>query len=132
MNANSYKIDFINNTMTITKAFERAANYVGSEEYEMMRKIMVDFPNMKIVRKPSAARRDNRPNRGLTYEAMECYIRENGSADLLNEFEEIRYIAKRPYHYMKKWFVERFPEWASGGLNRFNATEIEMCKMKAA
>ena len=31
MNMNSYKIDFINNTMTITKTFERAANNPCSE-----------------------------------------------------------------------------------------------------
>lgn len=135
MKNNTYKIDYTTNTMTITKAFERAANMVGSVEYEMMRKIMADFPNIKIVRKTSAVKQYCSPYKGLTYNAMERYIRENGSAKLLNEFEEIRYTAKamsrNPYLYVRNWFVERFPEWMADNWNASAASEIEKYEIAA-
>ena len=72
MNMNSYKIDFINNTMTITKTFERAANNPYSEEYKLVQKIRADFPTMQFVRKVSPAAKRPNPFKGLTYAAMEC------------------------------------------------------------
>ena len=64
MNMNSYKIDFINNTMTITKTFERAANNPYSEEYKLVQKIRSDFPTMQFVRKTSTAAKRPNPYKG--------------------------------------------------------------------
>ena len=46
-----YKIDFVNNTLTISKAFEDAAAVPYSEEYKLLQQIRADFPNLTIVRK---------------------------------------------------------------------------------
>ena len=114
MNMNSYKIDFINNTMTITKTFERAANNPYSEEYKLVQKIRADFPTMQLVRKASTAAKRPNPFKGLTYAAMERYILCEGSSELMSEFEKVRErsaIAPNPYLLVRDWFVQRFPEY---------------------
>ena len=114
MNMNSYKIDFINNTMTITKTFERAANNPYSEEYKLVQKIRADFPTMQLVRKASPAAKRPNPYKGLTYAAMERYILSKGNDDLMREFEMVRErsaIAPNPYLMVRNWFVHWFPEY---------------------
>ena len=114
MNMNSYKIDFINNTMTITKTFERAANNPYSEEYKLVQKIRSDFPTMQFVRKTSTAAKRPNPFKGLTYAAMERYILREGSSELMSEFEMVRassMFENNHYLLVRKWFVQRFPEY---------------------
>lgn len=111
---NSYKIDFINNTMTITKTFERAANNPYSEEYKLVQKIRADFPTMQLVRKASPAAKRPNPYKGLTYAAMERYILREGSPKLMSEFEMVRassMFENNHYLLVRKWFVQRFPEY---------------------
>lgn len=111
---NSYKIDFINNTMTITKTFERAANNPYSEEYKLVQKIRADFPAMQLVRKASTATKRPNPFKGLTYAAMERYILREGSSELMSEFEMVRassMFENNPYLLVRNWFVQRFPEY---------------------
>ena len=64
---NTYKIDFSNNTLTMTKAFEAAANEYGSEEYKLLQKIRADFPGIEIIRKTRRPSKTARPNKNLTY-----------------------------------------------------------------
>ncbi len=114
MNINSYKIDFISNTMTITKTFERAANNPYSEEYKLVQKIRADFPTMQLVRKASTAAKRPNPFKGLTYAAIERYILREGSSELMSEFEMVRassMFENNPYLLVRNWFVQRFPEY---------------------
>lgn len=71
---NTYKIDFANNTLTMTKAFEAAANEYGSEEYKLLQKIRADFPGIEIIRKTRRPSKTSRPNKNLTYANMEKYM----------------------------------------------------------
>ena len=41
---NTYKIDFVNNTLTMSKAFEEALNNPNSEEYKLFLQLRADFP----------------------------------------------------------------------------------------
>lgn len=112
MKTNRFTVDFIANTMTITKAFERMASCIGSEEYKMLAQIKKDFPTMQIVRKTPAAVRPS-PYKGLTYAAMEQYIKAN-AAELLEEFWSVREMAKitpNAYLYVRNWFLKHFPEY---------------------
>lgn len=114
MNANTYKVDFISNTMTITKSFERAANNPYSEEYKLVQKIRADFPTMQLVRKASTAVKRPNPFKGLTYAAIEQYIRSAGTDDLMREYEMVRersMIAPNPYLLVRNWFILHFPEY---------------------
>ena len=60
---NTYKIDFANKTLTMTKAFEAAANEYGSEEYKLLQKIRADFPGIEIIRKTRRPPRPPAPTR---------------------------------------------------------------------
>ena len=64
---NTYKIDFANNTLTMTKAFEAAANEYGSEEYKLLQQLRADFPGIQIIRKTRRPSKTARPNKNLTY-----------------------------------------------------------------
>ncbi len=113
MKTNLFTIDFITNTMTITKAFERRANRIGSEEYKMLAQIKKDFPTMQLVRKTHALTKRPNPYKGLTYAAMEQYI-EATAAELLEEFWSVRETAKitpNAYLYVRNWFLKHFPEY---------------------
>ena len=48
---NTYKIDFVNNTLTMTKAFEDAASNPTSQEYKLFQQLRADFPGLTIIRK---------------------------------------------------------------------------------
>lgn len=112
MTTNTYKIDFTTNTMTITRSFELAANCPGSREYELLKKIMADFPSMTIVRKTCIGRPSR--YRGLTYDAMERYILISGNDTLLDEFHQVRQFAAmsgNAYCYVRSWFLTRFADY---------------------
>ena len=52
---NTYKIDFVNNTLTMSKAFEEALNNPASEEYKLFLQLRADFPGLTIIRKTRRA-----------------------------------------------------------------------------
>ena len=52
---NTYKVDFVNNTFTMTKAFEEALNNPVSEDYKLFQQLRADFPGLTIIRKTRRA-----------------------------------------------------------------------------
>ena len=88
---NTYKIDFVNNTLTMTKAFEDAASNPTSQEYKLLQQIRADFPGLTIIRKTRRAPKKARPTKNLTYANMEKYMSVFQNADeLLAQFELYR------------------------------------------
>ncbi len=112
---NSYKIDFVNNTLTMSKAFEDALNNPSSEEYKLVQQIRADFPSMQIVRKTRRAPKNCRPTKRLTYANMEIYMSVFKNADeLLAQFEIVKKRSvgqNSPYGYVRKWFEAQFPNY---------------------
>lgn len=112
---NGYKMNFMSATLTITQNFEKRAMEIGSDEYEILRQLRVDFPNLRIVKKASPKRRNNvaRP----TYDKMVKFLSCQANASiLLNEFTEIREYSKaqeNPYQFVRKWFMLNFPNYQS-------------------
>lgn len=70
---NTYKIDFVNNTLTMSKAFEEALNNPNSQEYKLFLQLRADFPGLTIIRKTRRAPKKARPTKNLTYKHMEQY-----------------------------------------------------------
>ena len=80
----NYKVDFTNNTITITADFAKAMNDPTSKEYKVIAKIRKDFPEMEIIRKshktPTKYRAQNgevsacNQFKNLTYEKMETFM----------------------------------------------------------
>ena len=112
---NTYKIDFANNTLTMTKAFEAAANEYGSEEYKLLQQLRADFPGIQIIRKTRRPSKTSRPNKNLTYANMEKYMSVfKNAAELLAQFEIVKTCSQKesnPYQYVKEWFVTQFPNY---------------------
>ena len=57
-----------NNTLVITKKFEKAASKFGSPEYKELKEARADFPNFKVVVRTVKQKKET--YKGLTYEYM--------------------------------------------------------------
>ena len=112
---NTYKIDFVNNTLTMTKAFEDAASNPTSQEYKLLQQIRADFPGLTIIRKTRRAPKKARPTKNLTYKHMEQYMSVFQNADkLLAQFEVVKECSKQqpsPYKFVRDWFEAQFPKY---------------------
>ena len=112
---NTYKIDFVNNTLTMSKAFEDALNNPNSEEYKLFLQLRADFPGLTIIRKTRRTPRKARPTKNLTYKHMEQYMSVFKNAnELLAQFEVVKECSKQqpsPYKFVKDWFEDQFPKY---------------------
>ena len=111
---NTYKVDFVNNTFTMTKAFEEALNNPASEEYKLFQQLRADFPGLTIIRKTRRAPKKARPTKNLTYANMEKYMNVFQNADeLLAQFEVVKACSLEqpsPYKFVRDWFEAQFPK----------------------
>lgn len=122
----SYKINLISKTLTITKAFEDAASNVNSEEYKLYQKLTNEIPDLKIVRKthrtPSKYKTKNgeefRCNqfKNLTYDNMEKFIDAlPNNSEYKTQFKFAKTAAAavqtNGYAVVRRWFSAQFPEF---------------------
>lgn len=110
-----YKIDFASNTITLNYKFAAAAAQFNSPEYQLLRDIKKDFPEMTEIIQPGRRITTPRPTKRLTYENMRKHIEvyEN-SEELLKTFGMVRALSKplkSPYKYVRDWFEEQFPNY---------------------
>ena len=112
---NTYKIDFVNNTLTMSKAFEEALNNPVSEEYKLFLQLRADFPSLTIIRKTRRAPKKVRPTKNLTYKHMEQYMSVFQNADeLLAQFKVVKECSQQqpsPYKFVLNWFKTQFPKY---------------------
>ena len=112
---NTYKIDFVNNTLTMTKAFEDAASNPTSQEYKLLQQIRADYPGLTIIRKTRRAPKKARPTKNLTYKHMEQYMNVFQNADkLLAQFEVVKKCSlgqSNHYQFVLDWFKTQFPKY---------------------
>lgn len=112
---NTYKVDFVNNTFTMTKAFEEALNNPVSEEYKLFQQLRADFPGLTIIRKTRRAPKKARRTKNLTYKHMEQYMSVFKNADdLLTQFKVVQECSKQqpsPYKYVLDWFKTQFENY---------------------
>lgn len=116
-NSNNHKIDYVKKTITLSKSFyEKACNINNTAEFEEMKKLRTEFPDFEFMVKQIKKKAGKKTYRNLTYENMEKYIEaseENGKSVLL-KFERIKeqsHVQKSPYAYVKKWFLEQYPNY---------------------
>ena len=111
----NYKIDFVNNTLTMSKSFEDALNNPASEEYKLWKQLRADFPSMTIIRKTRRTSKKARPNKNLTYKHMEQYMSVFENADeLLAQFEVVKTCSlgqSNHYKFVLDWFKAQFPNY---------------------
>ena len=137
MKNNTYKIDFVNNTLTMSKAFEEALNNPNSEEYKLFLQLRADFPGLTIIRKTRRAPKKARPTKNLTYKHMEQYMSVFENADeLLAQFKVVKECSKQqpsPYKFVRDWFdaqFENYKEQPDFSNNASKVIDLEAFKKK--
>ena len=109
------KIDFITNTIIVTRGFYEAATEYGTEEYAELQNVKAANPDMTVSIR--TVNRNHKPNssKGLTYRYMRKFISIMDSKNL-NAFEEtILYYEglymenATVYQEVKAWFLETYP-----------------------
>lgn len=114
---NGYRIDFNNNVVVMNYKFAAAASIFGSVEYEIVKGIRSDFPQMKEVVVSGRERKTTNENKRLTYENMEIHIKAYENAEeLMNYFATVKSLSKTvasPYKYVSDWFKMQFPNYRS-------------------
>ena len=111
-----YKINFATNTLTLNYKFADAAfNDYGSPEYERMKAILADFPQLKVVVEAGRKITTTRETKRLTYKNMETYMEQFDNFDeLLTMFSKVKKMSKplaSPYKYVSDWFEAQFPNF---------------------
>ena len=123
---NTYKVDFVANTITITADFAKAMNDPTSAEYKIIVQIRKDFPDMEIVRKTHKTPSKYQTKTGekfncnqfknLTYKNMETFIMGLPSAEAyMNEYLFLKNYAAEVqtngYTIIRRWFMAQFPDF---------------------
>ncbi|MBP3636940.1 MAG: hypothetical protein J6K13_05220 [Clostridia bacterium] len=112
MNRNGYYVDFIGNTVTVSKKFLMKASEIGSPSYKTMMKL-------RALGMPIVQEKRKKPKRAakLSYQKMRHYITCLADAQTyLLQFEAARNASrgeKDPYGYMLNWFEDTFPNHAA-------------------
>ena len=105
----NYNYDVLNNTLTVSEKFLKAAGKYNSTEYNVVKQLRADNPNMQIV----VEKKQTSAQKNLTFKQMEGFMKVV-DADKLPLFEKVKAIAKvqsSPYHYVKTWFEKQFPHY---------------------
>lgn len=117
MKNNGFTINHVNNQIVVSKAFLARASQLGTQEFEKVRELREMLPGYTFVQKESIKKNPNKKTyRNLTYGNMEKYIRANEKNPLvmLAEFQTVKAkscIQPSPYAYVKKWFLEQYPDY---------------------
>ena len=110
-----FKMNFTTKTLTITKAFEEDLMNGTPEAMEVVSRFQTMFPDLSIARNTHRSPKTSNPDKGLTYERMERYIRIHAnSEELLAIFKQVKEIAatqKNSYLYTRTWFKKQFPHF---------------------
>ena len=105
----NYNYDVLNNTLTVSAKFLKNAGKYNSAEYNVIRALRADNPNMQIV----VEKRQKSTQKNLTFKQMEEFIEvvDKSKADLFKKVKAISRVQSSPYHYVKTWFERQFPNY---------------------
>ena len=112
MNRRGYEINYITNTITVSKKFLEQASTLGGDTYETM-KALRELGMPIVLEKMKKRKVSSR----LTYKQMLHHISCLADAKhYLAEFEAVRNASKgeeHPYKYVENWYESTFPNHAS-------------------
>ena len=111
-NTTNYTINATQKVIIITKKFEKAANCIGSKEYNELVRLMNDFPTFEIRVKEIEKNNKKKTYNGLTIGEMKRFV-ETQSEEEAILFERVVAIAKHKkgaYAITKKWFLNKYKE----------------------
>ena len=105
----NYNYDVLNNTLTVSEKFLKAAGKYNSTEYNVVKALRADNPAMQIV----VEKKQKSAQKSLTFKQMEGFMKVV-DADKLPLFEKVKAISRvqpSPYHYVKTWFENQYPHY---------------------
>lgn len=108
----NYTIKMAAKEIEISRRFEKAANVIGSNEYNTLITLMNDFPQFKVTVKEIKKNKNKKSYKGLTISEMEKFVSRKSDEDL-ERFQKALAIAKGrqgTYALIKKWFLDRYKE----------------------
>lgn len=127
---NVLKVDSVKRCLIMDRSFAKAAETVGSREYNMLQNARRDYPEYEVIRRQIKRNASKECYRGLTYEYMESYIDTHAdAADRRAEYEELRLLAECHsirYPTIKKWFLSMYPEVAQFGMNHCEVQAVPL------
>ena len=105
-------INYINNTIEMTKKFAKAAGVLNSPEYKELLEIRRDYPDLPIVIREIKKKAGKKSYKNLTFQRMRDFIIdwEGKDSETVKQFDKVVAISKvqaGPYAYVKKWFLDR-------------------------
>ena len=106
------KVDFMNNTILVTKTFLKRAETPFSEEFKELVALKRELPTYKLaIQKGHPQSKQFRP----TYSQMVDYITfQSRSEELMEEFHRVQVFGRtkgNAYMEVLQWFNSRFPEF---------------------
>lgn len=109
MNGHCYNA--INNTLTISRAFEKRAKNPNTTEYVLYYKFRMDIPDARII-----VDGKKKGQRDVSTKEMKSFIsRCNNHAVRLAEFNRqlvLSKVQKNPVKYMQNWFHENYANYS--------------------
>ena len=111
-----YEINYIENTIIVTKSFLKKAGTIGSKEYNELAKVRRDFPDFRIQQREITKKQGKKTYGKLTYKVMGEFIaaqEEENAPAILAEFERVQALSKiqaGSYAYVKTWFLNRYKD----------------------
>ena len=111
-----YEINYIENTITVTKKFLKEAGIIGSHAYIELARVRKDLPDFQIIQREIAKNQGKKTYGKLTYETMADFIavkEEENAPAVLAEFERVKKLSKAQnasYTFVKTWFLNRYKD----------------------
>lgn len=109
------RIDFLTNTIIVTKSFLEAASKVGTEEYLELNMARKENPKMRVTIKERRGAGRKCPTKGLTYDYMRkfLYVMDRNELPtmqgIIKHYEDMCFDNGAVYAKVKEWFLEKYP-----------------------
>jgi hypothetical protein len=126
---NAIVVNRAKKVIEITKAFDKASSYFGSEEYEMRKRVLDENPGFSIVIKGSSKRTLEEK---ITLKDIYYYVNKKSGEDSaeMRELKELNgtktkdakdmfdVVETANFHKIKEWFFCTYPEVGNRTENR--------------
>ena len=92
-----YEINYIENTITVTKKFLKEAGIIGSAAYTELARVRKDLPDFQIVQREITKKQGKKSYGKLTYKVMGEFIEaqeEENASVVLAEFQRVQQLPR--------------------------------------
>ena len=105
-----------NNTIELTKTFEKKASKYGTEEYNDLQAVRRDYPTYKVVVRSSSKKARKNAMKGLDYDFMRGFIERHDNSEknmgafkrMIGESEDS--VTTLTYGEVKRWFLDQYKD----------------------